>query len=236
MAQLEKILITGASSGIGRALALRLSQRPIQLALSSRNPEKLSAVKNDCRAAATVHLLPADIVVPHAAARMVQAANEAMGGLDAVIHCAGMGLIKPTLETTDAEFVSVTNLNMRGTFLVAQEACRIMSVQKQGLFITLPGILGKAAMKNAAAYCASKYGVTGLIKVMAQEFQRSGIRFTLAYLGGVDTPFWDTIGMAVQRDKMIPADYAAQLLETALDAPGNLVLNEMTLQPEGHQL
>ncbi len=236
MSSLQKVLITGASSGIGRALALRLSQRPIHLALSGRSAEKLAAVKAGCAEAATVELFPADIIVPHAAAKMVQAAHAAMDGLDAVIHCAGMGLIKPTLETTDAEFVSVTNLNMRGTFLVAQEACRLMVAQKRGLFVTIPGILGKAAMKNSAAYCASKFGVTGLIKVMAQEFQRSGVRFTLAYLGGVDSPFWDGIGMAVQRDKMIPADYAAQLLEAALDAPGHLVMNEIMLQPESHQM
>ena len=236
MATIEKILITGASSGIGRALALRLSKRPIQLVLSARNPEKLNAVKAECDTAAKVETIPADIVVPHAAAKMVQAAHTAMGGLDAVVHCAGMGLIKPTLETTDAEFVSVTNLNMRGTFLVAQEACRLMAVEKRGVFITIPGILGKAVMKNAAAYCASKFGVAGLIRVMAQEFQRSGIRFTLAYFGGVDSPFWDNISMAVQRDKMIAPDYAAQLLETALDAPSHLALNEIVLQPESHQM
>jgi short-subunit dehydrogenase len=236
MASIDKILITGASSGIGRALALRLSNRPIQLAVSGRSEDKLRSTVEAAEGTATLHSFPADLIVPHAAARMVQAAHEAMGGLDAVIHCAGMGLMKPSLETTDAEFVTVTNLNIRGTFLVAQESCRLMAVQKRGLFITIPGILGKTVMKNAAAYCASKFAVAGLIRVMAQELQRSGIRFTLAYLGGVDSPFWDQIGMAVQREKMISVDYAAQLLETALDAPEHLVLNEITLQPESHQL
>ena len=234
MDELKKILITGASSGIGQALALRLAQRPIQLALSGRSAEKLDLVATD--SVAMVHRFPADLVVPHAAERMLRAAQEAMGGLDAVVHCAGVGLIKPTLETTDAEFCLVTNLNIRGTFLVAQESCRLMAEQKRGLFVTIPGILGKATMKNAAAYCASKFAVAGMMKVMAQEFQRSGIRFTLAYFGGVDSPFWDGIGMAVQREKMIPADYAAQLLEAALDAPSHRALNEIVLQPESHQL
>lgn len=235
MASIEKILITGASSGIGRALALRLARRSFQLALTGRNAEKLQSVASEA-GGDPIHTFPADLVVPHAAAKVVQAAHAALGGLDAVVHCAGIGLIKPSLETSDAEFVSVTNLNIRGTFLVAQEATRLMAAQKHGLFITIPGILGKAAMKNAAAYCASKFAVTGLIKVLAQEFQRSGVRFTLAYLGGVDSPFWDGISMAVQRDKMIPVDYAAQLLELAIDSPSHLALNEIVLQPESHQM
>jgi hypothetical protein len=66
-----------------------------------------------------------------------------------------------------------------------------MAAQKHGLFITLPGILGKAVMKNAAAYIASKFGVTGLIKTLAQEYQRSGIRFCLFFLAA-STPRFGT--------------------------------------------
>jgi NAD(P)-dependent dehydrogenase (short-subunit alcohol dehydrogenase family) len=159
-----------------------------------------------------------------------------MGTIDCVIHCAGIGLIKPSADTTDAEFTKIVNTNLRGTFLIARESCKIMAGQKHGLFITLPGILGKAVMKNAAAYIASKFGVTGLIKTLAQEYQRSGVRFCLFFLGGVDTPFWDEINMTVQRDKMIPVSTAADLIMQAVDAPPHLVLAEVVLQPESHQL
>jgi NAD(P)-dependent dehydrogenase (short-subunit alcohol dehydrogenase family) len=122
------------------------------------------------------------------------------------------------------------------TFLVAQAAARLMGEQKHGLFLTIPGILGRAVMKNAAAYIASKFAVTGLIKAMAQEYQRVGVRFSLLHLGGVDTPFWDDLGMKVQRDKMIPAGTAADLIVQALELPPHLVLNELVLQPDSHQL
>jgi NAD(P)-dependent dehydrogenase (short-subunit alcohol dehydrogenase family) len=91
-------------------------------------------------------------------------------------------------------------------------------------------------MRNASAYVASKYAVTGMIKCFAQEYQRSGILFCLFHLGGVDSPFWDNIAMAVQREKMIPVSTAADLILQAIDAPPHLVLSEVVMQPESHQL
>ena len=233
---MDKFLITGASSGIGREIAIRLAARGAKLTLHGRSASKLSDVASLCTGASLVESFASDLTVPHAAEAIVTKAAESMGGIDCVVHCAGIGLIKPAADTTDAEFSKVINTNLRGTFLVAQAACKVMAAQKHGLFITLPGILGKAVMKNAAAYIASKFGVTGLIKTLAQEYQRSGVRFCLFFLGGVDSPFWDEINMAVQRDKMIPVSTAADLILQAIDAPLHLVLAEVVLQPESHQL
>ena len=233
---MDKFLITGASSGIGRAVAIRLASRGVKLTLHGRSESKLSDVASLCTGASVVEISASDLTVPHAAEAVVTKAAESMGGIDCVVHCAGIGLIKSAADTTDAEFSKIVNTNLRGTFLVAQAACKVMAAQKHGLFITLPGILGKAVMKNAAAYIASKFGVTGLIKTLAQEYQRSGVRFCLFFLGGVDSPFWDEINMAVQRDKMIPVSTAADLILQAIDAPPHLVLAEVVLQPESHQL
>jgi NAD(P)-dependent dehydrogenase (short-subunit alcohol dehydrogenase family) len=233
---MQKFLITGASSGIGRALAIRLAARGAHLTLNGRSESKLAEVTSACAGAALVECVAADITAAGAAENLVQRSFEAMDGLDCVIHCAGIGLIKPAAETTDAEFTKVVNTNLRGTFLLARESCRVMAAQKKGLFITLPGILGKAVMKNASAYIASKFGVSGLIKAFAQEYQRSGIRFCQFYLGGVDSPFWDDLGLPVQRDKMIPLATAADLIFQAIDAPPHLALAEVVLQPESHQL
>ena len=227
---MNKILITGASSGIGAALAVKLSLRGDALALAGRSESKLTALGIDAI------LLPGDLTAPGIAEKTVQSAADSLGGLDVVVHCAGIGLIKPALDTTDAEFTKVMNVNTRSTFLVAQAASRIMAAQKRGLFITIPGILGKAPMKNAAAYCASKYAVTGLMKCFAQEFARSGVRYSLFHLGGVDSPFWDDLGTSFQREKMIPLETAADLLIQAIDAPAHLVLSEIVMQPESHQL
>ncbi len=227
---MNKVLITGASSGIGREVASRLAGRGLTLALTGRSLGKLEALGLEA------DLIPADLTAPGSAAAVVEKSVAAMGGLDAVIHCAGVGFIKPLTETTDQDFTRILNVNTRATFLLAKEACAVMAASKKGLFVTIPGILGKAPMRNASAYVASKYAVTGFIKCLAQEYQRSGIRFSLLHLGGVDTPFWDDISMAVQRDKMIPVSTAADLVLQAFDAPSHLVLSEIVMQPESHQL
>jgi NAD(P)-dependent dehydrogenase (short-subunit alcohol dehydrogenase family) len=226
---MSNILITGASSGIGAELAKRLSARDDSVFLTGRSEEKLADL------ACGPHLA-ADLTAPGAAEKVLAAAVENLGSVDVVIHCAGVGLIKAAAETTDAEFTHVMNVNSRATFLLMREACKTMGAAKKGLFITIPGILGKAPMRNASAYVASKYAVTGMVKCFAQEYQRSGLRFCLFHLGGVDTPFWDTIQMAVQRDKMIPVSTAADLILQAIDAPPHLVLSEVVMQPESHQL
>ena len=91
-------------------------------------------------------------------------------------------------------------------------------------------------MANAAGYCASKWGVVGLTKALATDLKRYGIRFSLLYLGGVDTPFWDGIDMRIQRDKMLTVDDAAQAIVYAVSQTGAAVVNELVLQPESHQV
>ena len=112
---MDKFLITGASSGIGRELAIRLAARGAKLTLHGRSEAKLSEVVATCAGAASIETLASDITAPHAAESLVTKANESMGGIDCVIHCAGIGLIKPAADTTDAEFSKIVNTNLRGT-------------------------------------------------------------------------------------------------------------------------
>jgi len=227
---MDKFLITGASSGIGQKVAELLQEREASLFLHGRTRSKMEEIYGDQT------FLASDLTAPGAADDLISQTVESLGGLDCVIHCAGVGLIKSVADTTDAEFSRILNVNTRATFLLAKASAQFMADQKKGLFVTIPGILGKAPMKNASAYIASKYAVTGMIKAMGQEYQRKGVRFCLFHFGGVDSPFWDSLNFPVQRDKMISTEVAARTILQAIDLPSHLVLGELVLQPESHQL
>ena len=226
----KRVIVTGATSGIGRRCATELLERGHSVFATGRHEGRLADLQG------CVGTLPVDLTTPGAGDQLISSAVETMGGIDAVVHCAGVGLIKSIRDTSDTDFVRITNTNLRATFLVAKAAAEAMAEGGGGRFLTIPGILGKAPMRSAAAYCASKYGVVGLLKSMALEYARSKVQFCLFHFGGVDSPFWDDIDMRVQRDKMIPVEVAANSMVAAIEAPEHLVTNEVTIQPESHQL
>jgi NADP-dependent 3-hydroxy acid dehydrogenase YdfG len=110
-----------------------------------------------------------------------------------------------------------------------------MKEAKTGLIINIPGVLGKVPMAGAAAYCASKYGLVGMMQSIREELKRTDIRITNLYLGGVDSPFWDTIDLKVQREKLVQAEDAAKAIWFLCQQPSSGVVSEMVLQPFNHQ-
>lgn len=128
------------------------------------------------------------------------------------------------------------DVNVRGAFLACQAVLPQMAKQKSGRIIALPGILGRAPMAQAVAYCAAKYALTGMLKSLALESKRAGVRVSLLHLGGVNSTFWDAITMKVQRARMLTVDAAADAVLFAATQEGEGVLNELVLQPESHQL
>ncbi len=232
------ILITGATGGIGAETARQLiaANPDTKVFLTGRDAQRLETLADELGDhVAGQHAC--DLTTPNAAAKVVEQAVDAFdGALDAVIHCAGVGLIKSAADTTDGEFSRIINTNTRTTFLIAQASLEAMAANKKGRFFTLPGTLGKYAMRNASAYVASKWAVTGMLKCMALEYQRKNVNIGLFFFGGVATPFWDDLDMKIAPDKVISAETAAQVLVQSMNAPDHLVPSELVLQPESHQL
>ncbi len=231
-------LITGAGRGIGRATALKFAEEGADLVIASRTAAELESLENDLRAFGVRTLaIPTDVSKKAQVESLVAQAVDTFGQIDILVNSAGLGVIRGTLELTEEEFDRMLNVNTKGTFLVSQAVAAKMAVAKKGHIINIPGILGKAAMLNAAGYCASKWAVTGMTKAMALDLKRYGIKFTLLHFGGVDSPFWDNIdGMRVQRDKMLTLDDASRAILYVVTQPDALVPSELVLQPESHQL
>jgi short-subunit dehydrogenase len=109
-----------------------------------------------------------------------------------------------------------------------------MQATNGGHLVAIPGVLGRTPLAGGAAYCAAKYGLSGLFKAMALDLRRANIACSLLYLGGVDTSFWDTLSLRVQRDKLLTADDAARAIVYALGQSRPGIVAEIALQPESH--
>ena len=213
-----------------------LAARGAQLALSARTYPALATIADEAnRLGGRAIAVPADVRVRAEVADMVAEAVTAFGRIDALVHCAGVGILKPAEQLSDDDIDVQLDTNIKGTLLTASAAATAMLKTGGGRVVVPVGTMGRFVMRGSAAYSASNWGAVGALKAMATEWQRSNIGVSLLYLGGVDTPFWDGIDMRVQRDKMLRAEDAARAMVYALEAAPAGVLNEMVLQPDSHQ-
>lgn len=234
----KTVLVVGAGRGIGRAAAELFSDANANLVITSRNEAELMELEYKLNTKGNPNILTfeADASVESDVKALVDEAVKRFGTIDYLVHAAGMGILKPFGELTLEDFDNLINANVRTTFNVLQAVLPKMSEQKFGRVVAIPGILGKAPMMQASAYCAAKYALTGMIKCLAQEYKRHGIRFSLMHLGGVDSSFWDNVTMKVQRDKMLSIESAANAVFFAATQQGEGVMAEIVLMPENHQL
>ena len=230
----KNILVVGASGGIGSNTVKLLAASGANLFLAARNAEKLHAVAqlNNVLPQRTFVL---DIAKEESVAELKKKYFEEFASVDILVNAAGVGIIKPMDTLTAQEFVQTFNENLLGPFLLMKEFLPSMKELKKGLIINIPGVLGKVPMAGAAAYSASKYGLVGMMQSIREEIKRTDIRITNLFLGGVDSPFWDTIDLRVQRDKMIQSQEAAKAIWFLCQQPSSAVVSEMVLQPFNHQ-
>ena len=165
---------------------------------------------------------------------MVQKAIAQFGQIDVLVNAAGAGVMKQFLRIEPQELDQMLDLNLKGNFYTSQVVANVMKDRKIGHICNVIGILGKHPMAMASAYCASKFGAIGFSKCMADELRRLGIKVTLFYFGGIDSPFWDNVSLKVDRSKMLTTETAANAIMFALSADPQAVPMEINIQPESH--
>lgn len=230
----KRVVLAGATGDIGKQIARMLVQSGTQVLITGRNQEKLLQVAQGI-GLGTDRYQAADLSKSADIDALHQKAIQALGEVDILVNAAGIGIIKPIEQLSEAEFMQTLQTNLLGAFLLVKAFLPGMKVQKKGLIINIPGVLGKVPMAGAAAYAASKYGLTGMMQSIREELKRTDIRITNLFLGGVDSAFWDTIDLRVQRDKMIVAEEAARAVWFLCQQPASGVVSEMVLQPFNHQ-
>lgn len=230
----KNVLVVGASGGIGGKLTKLLNGSGANVYVTGRSADKLAVVAQE-NGIGYDRLFVMDIANEAAVNETVAAVQAACGTIDIVVNAAGIGIIKPMDTLSTADFLATLNTNLIGAFYLVKAILPKMKEVKKGLIINIPGVLGKVPMAGAAAYSASKYGLVGMMQSIREEIKRTDIRITNLFLGGVDSPFWDTIDLRVQRDKMVVAEEAAKAIWFLCQQPVSGVVSEMVLQPFNHQ-
>jgi len=233
------ILIVGGSGGIGSACGRLFARAGAQVVLAARNQNKAEAVAQEINTGGgDAYVIGVDVTDLASVSKMTREVIEDLGPIDVLVNAFGTAIMQPLLDIKPADAKEMLDVNIYGTFLVTQTVVRYMATEKKGQVVMFPGIVGKYPMKNASVYSASKFAITGFTKSLIEEHKRSGIKFTLLHLGGVNTPLWDssTVDMRVQKDKMLSTEEVAKAVYYATNQPEGSVLNEIVIQPESHQM
>jgi len=173
-------LVTGGTSGIGRAIALGFAQAGARVVAGSSNPEKVGAIQREL---GPEHLgIQLDVSDEQSVQRAIESAVSRFGRLDAVVNAAGVIKRQPSLEMPPAEFERIVRVNLTGSFIVAQQAGRVMKNQKadargvRGAVVFIASLNSYIALNEVLAYACSKSGVLGLVRGLANEWAAQGIR------------------------------------------------------------
>ena len=230
----KNVLIIGATGGIGAATTRLLKQSGAVLFLAARDRTKLETLAAELFVPSE-NLFTVDVRKFEEVKNAASVIHSKISSIDILINATGKGIIKPMELLTEEDFMESLQVNLVGAFYLMKAFLEQMKAKKTGLIINLPGVLGKTPMAGAAAYSASKYGLNGMMKSIREELKRTDIRITNIFLGGTDTPFWDTIDLRVQKDKFVTAEEAAKSIWFLCQQPSSGVVSEMVLQPFNHQ-
>ncbi len=227
------VAITGASQGIGEAVALAFARglRGVRLALIARNARNLARVARACvRAGARAEEFICDVTDAAAVETMARAVGKTFGPVDVLVNNAGRFAGAPFLELSVEDFDAQVAVNLRSLFLVSRAFIPAMVRRGRGDVFNLSSIAGMEAYPNGAAYCAAKFGVTGLTKVMRAELKPLGVRVCCVHPGGTWTPSWQKSG--VKPERLMPADDIAQAILDIYRLGRNTVVETVVLRPQ----
>ena len=223
-------VVTGASRGIGLAIARRLGQMGARVSLCARNAANLERAASGLRAAG-IQVLALRTAVTRGVevASLVSETQRTFGPVDILVNNAGIGIFGPFQEQTEADWNSVMDTNLKSVFLVSRAVAPEMIRRKTGHIINIGSLAGKSALANGAIYCASKWGLLGLTGCMAEELRAHGIRVSAICPGSVATEFSPHAGKDPAR-MLQPEDVAHAVAALVTQAPGSFI-SEVLMRP-----
>jgi len=225
-------IVTGASRGIGRAIAEALALEGTKLVLNSLTPARLDETVRSLRLrGCEVEAVAGDVGEEAIAKRLVDTAIARYGRLDVAINNAGIGPLGPLENMDPAEFDRVFRTNVRGPFLLMRAAIPEMKRKGGGTLVSLASLAGVNPVPQRAAYAATKWALIGLSRSVLQEVRRDGIRVLILEPGSTLTEFGHDTSKLAHEEKLVHPEDIAAVLVAALKLPPRATVSEIEIRP-----
>jgi 3-oxoacyl-[acyl-carrier protein] reductase len=226
-------LVTGATAGIGRAIAHALGREGYSVGVCGRSADRVGSLLAELGAAGIKAAgQAADVAEPGAVSLLVRHVTEALGPVDVLVNNAGIGFLKPFSELTLEEWDRTMATNLRSMYVVTREVLPGMRSRGHGAIINIASLAGKNAVVGGTAYAASKHAVLGFSKSLLLEVRKDGVRVAAICPGSVATDFGQgrTVPKISREGVLAPEDVAHAVVAT-LSLPERALMSEIDLRP-----
>lgn len=232
-------VVTGGSSGLGRASALALASAGARVAVLARGCEDLhETVRQVGDLGGDARPFVVDLADAAEVERSWAEVTDALGAADVLVNAAGTDVPGAVSDLAVADWDRVLDVNLRASFLLARAAWPGMRERGGGTIVNVSSVAGRRGWANASAYCATKFGLTGFTQALAAEGREHGIRACVLYPGAMDTSWgaWSPADRTAPArgaapGEALPPEHVARLITWIAAAPPGLVLNEVTVTP-----
>jgi NAD(P)-dependent dehydrogenase (short-subunit alcohol dehydrogenase family) len=229
-------VITGASKGIGKAIAFAFAAAGAKVVLAARTRETLEQVAVELRVGGvsnpdSILAVPTDVTDADAVKQLIQRTLDVYQHVDILINNAGIGYFGPVIDFEPDDWDTVLNSNLKAVYLCAKYALPSMLERGSGQIINVLSIAAKVAFEASSAYCAAKAGALALTKVLASEVRQHNIRVTAVLPGSVHTPFWDDVPEHPDFEQMLTPEHVAGTIASICQQPPGMVTEEIVVMP-----
>ena len=222
-------IITGASTGIGQSLSIKLSDQYF-IYLVSRNKEKLQKTaeiiknkNNQCK------MIVADISTSESI-DLIYSQIKNKQDIELLINNPGIAIFNNITNLSIDDWDKQLNTNLRGCFLMTKMIIDNLKSKKSGKIVFINSVAGLNPYKDSTAYVASKHGLKGFSSALREELREHNIKVISVYPGAINTPLWDSIVTDDIKENMMDVDNASDIIINAIHSPGNCTTEEITIR------
>ena len=224
-------LVTGASKGIGRAVALDLGAAGANVVLTARSADLLTEAAAEIKAAGGDALaIPADLSDEKAIAAMIDQATRHYGRLDIVVNNAGIVYAGPLADTPTADWDQLMSINVRAPFIICRQTLPWLKQAQPGYIVNISSVVGIKGYANQTLYSATKHALRGMSIALAEELRDDNVRVHVICPGGVATDLVRQVRPDIDEADLMQPDEIAELVLYLVTHKGNAVMDEVRLR------